>query len=79
MMNVTVRPALRPVCIFTTDSPGVVWLLPVTPSFDTHAARRTLGCAAVYDERGGPRRPTSEAVRLSLPWRCHSRHCFGRC
>jgi hypothetical protein len=59
MMNVTVRPALRPVCIFTTSPPGVVWLFPGVPSFDTHAARRTLGGAAVYDERGGPRCPTS--------------------
>jgi hypothetical protein len=45
-MNVTVRPALRPVCIFTIYSPGVVWLLPVTPSFYTHAARHTPGGAA---------------------------------
>jgi hypothetical protein len=58
MTNVRVRPALRPVCIFTTYPPGVVWLLLVTPSFYTHAARHILGCAAVYDERGGKRRPT---------------------
>ena len=58
MMNVKVWPALRPVCIFMTYPPVVVWLLLVTPSFYMHAARHTLGCAVVYDERGGKRRPT---------------------
>jgi hypothetical protein len=41
--------------------------------------RGTLGCAAVYRERGGKRRQTCSAVRLSLPWLCHSRRCFGQC
>jgi hypothetical protein len=57
-MNVKVRPALRPVCIFTIDPPRAVRLLLVTPSFYMRAARHTPGCAAVYDERGGTRRPT---------------------
>ena len=41
MMNVKVWPALRPVCIFMTYPPVVVWLLLVTPSFYMHCSSYT--------------------------------------